>query len=404
MQQGHGTAPKRPTILQIIPALDTGGAELSTIEAAEAIVRAGGRALVATEGGRLAPRLAAAGGEMIVFPAGTKNPAAILWNARRLARIARDENIGLIHARSRAPAWSAFKAARRAGLPFVTTYHGAYSEKSRLKRAYNGVMARGDIVIANSRFTAGLIKSRYRTPEERIRVIYRGVSAEAFDPVRVGASRVMALSKRWGGADDARIVLHPARVTHWKGHLDLIAAADRLRDGPAGLVFIMAGDAQGRDGYVAQLEQQIAALGLESRVKLVGHCDDMPAAYASAHVTIVASTEPEAFGRAAAEAQAMGCPVISTDIGAPPETVLAEPRVSRGHATGWLVRPGDPDVLARTLGAALAMPPAERAALGGRARAHVLASFSIEAMQRATLAVYDELLGTGLVEGYEAAR
>ena len=156
--------PGAPTILQIIPRLDTGGAELSTIEITDAIVRGGGRALVATEGGRLASRITENGGEIVPFPAGTKNPIRILANARALERLIRMRGIDLVHARSRAPAWSALIAARRAGIPFITTYHGAYAEKGRLKRLYNSVMARAGVVIANSHYTAGLIRERYGTP------------------------------------------------------------------------------------------------------------------------------------------------------------------------------------------------------------------------------------------------
>src|SRR5512145_2915304 len=165
----------RPTILQVIPQLDAGGAELSVVEIAGAIARAGGRALVLAEPGRLAADVANAGGQVIPFPAATKNPVRLLANARRMARIAAREGVDLVHARSRAPAWSALIAARRLGVPFVTTYHGAYNETNALKRLYNSVMARGDVVIANSRFTAGLIAARYGTPAERVEVIHRGV-------------------------------------------------------------------------------------------------------------------------------------------------------------------------------------------------------------------------------------
>src|SRR5690606_40808728 len=161
---------------------------------------------------------------------------------------------------------------------------------------------------------------------------------------------------------------------------------------------ILAGDAQGRTDYVRDLEQQIAASGLSQRVRLVGHVEDMPAAYLAAHVAVVASTEPEAFGRAAAEAEAMCCPVIATDIGATPETVRAEPRVAAEEITGWLVPPGDAEALAQQIRAALSLSNAERAAIGRRARHHVCRSFSLSAMQSATLRVYDNLLGTQLSE------
>lgn len=387
-----------PTILQIIPRLDTGGAELSTIEITQAIVRAGGTALVATEGGRMAARITEAGGELVPFAAGSKNPAVILANAGRLRRLVAERDVALLHARSRAPAWSAFLAARRAGVPLVTTYHGAYAERGRLKRLYNSVMARADVVIANSEYTADLVRQRYATPADRIRVIHRGVDLARFDPQRIEPARIAALRERWGIAAASRIVLQAARLTGWKGQRVLVEAAGHLvRSGMlADAVVVLAGDAQGRDGYAADIARDIARLGLGDRVRIVGHVDDIAAAYAAAHLTVVASTEPEAFGRAAAEAEAMGCPVVATDIGAPRETVLAAPRVPAGEATGWLVAPGDAAALADCLAAALALAPADRMAMGTRARAHVARNFTLAAMRRATLEVYDRLLGTDL--------
>lgn len=395
-------AEKRPTILQIIPELDTGGAELSTVEIAAAIVEAGGRALVLSEGGRLAPRIAEAGGEFIPFPAATKNPAHILWNARVMCRMIADEGVDLVHARSRAPAWSAKLAARRAGVPFVTTFHGAYNERTRLKRAYNAVMAAGDIVIANSHYTKRLIEKRYNTPPDRIRVIYRGVDGAMFDPSAVPEARKAALRKAWGARPATRIILQPARLTAWKGQSTVIAAAHILeKEGRLGdSLIVLAGDAQGRDAYRERLESEIAAAGLGGKVILPGHVDDMPAALAAAHLALVASVEPEAFGRVATEAQAMGCPVIATDIGAPPETVAAPPGVEAAQRTGWLVAPGDADALADAMAAALALPENTRSALGARARARVLALFSLDGMRRDTLDVYDRLLGTRLATAY----
>ena len=391
-------AVKRPTILQIIPRLDTGGAERTAVEIASAIVTAGGRALVLTEGGRMAAQVAEAGGELVPFPAGTKNPIGLYRNARRLTRLIEEEGVDLVHARSRAPAWSALLAARTAQRPFVTTYHGAYAESGRLKRFYNSVMARGDAVIANSHYTAELIRTRYGTPPDRIRVVYRGIDEGAFNPQFVSPARIAALRERWRVAADERVILHAARLTGWKGQSIVIAAAAELnrRNLLGTAVIILAGDAQGRTSYVQSLEQQITRLELSDRVRLVGHIDDIPAAFLAAHVAVVASTEPEAFGRAAAEAQAMGCPVIATAIGAPPETVRAEPSVPPEETTGWLVPPGDAAALADRIHTAMALTADERRAIAGRARAHVLRNFSLADMKDATLAVYDQLIGTGL--------
>ena len=393
-------AATRPTILQIIPELDTGGAELSAIEIAQAIVATGGRALVLSEGGRLADDLAAAGGELMPFPAATKNPVRIVRNGYEIARLIRREKVDLIHARSRAPAWSALIAARRTGIPFVTTYHGAYSETNALKKLYNSVMARADLIIANSRYTAGLVASRYKTPADKLRVVHRGVEPSRFDPASIAPHRIEALRASWGIGPDVPVILHAARLTSWKGQ-EVVIEATRLlaEDGKLGsAVVIMAGDAQGRDVYRDALLEQIAEAGLDGRVRLVGHVTDMPAALAASHLALVASTEPEAFGRTATEAQVMGCPVIATAIGAPPETVLSCPHVSRDAATGWLVPPDDPRALARAMAEALALSSGERRAMGIRARAHVVSAFSLDAMKQQTLAVYDELLNTHLVE------
>lgn len=393
------------TILQIIPRLDTGGAELATVEIARAVVAAGGRALVLTEGGRLIDDVLRGGGEVIRFPAASKNPLRMLANVGALARFIRAEQVDLVHARSRAPAWTSYLAARRTGRAFVTTYHGAYGSRGRLKTFYNSVMARGDLVIANSRYTAELIRARHGTPEPRLRVIPRGVDLERFDPDRVEPARIAALRQAWGVQPEQRLVLHAARLTAWKGQALVIDAAARLQadDLLGDTVIVFAGDAQGRTAYVADLERRIAGAGLQGKVRLVGHCDDMPAAFAAAYVTLVPSTQPEAFGRASAEAQAMGSPVIASDLGASPETVLAACEGTEG-GTGWLVPAGDARRLAEAIAGALSMPPSERAAMGRRCRARILATFSLEAMRRATLAVYDELLGTDLARRLPSPR
>jgi glycosyltransferase involved in cell wall biosynthesis len=389
-------AEKRPTILQIIPELDTGGAELSTIEIADAIERAGGRAIVLTEGGRLVQRLRDTGAEIQFFPAAVKNPARLWWNAHRIAEVVRRDGVDLLHARSRAPAWSTLAAARQTGVPFVTTYHGAYGERSPLKRLYNSVMARGDVVIANSHYTADLIRMRYGTPLNRLEVIYRGVDDRWFDKGKVAKDRVAALRAAWDVSPDQRIILNAARLTRWKGQTVLIEAVRLLNEqGRLGdAVVVLAGDAQGRGAYRKELEREIDRAGLGERIRIAGHVNDMPAAFLAAYVAVIASIEPEAFGRTAAEAQMMETPVIATDIGAPPETVLSAPRVGAGEATGWLVPPGDAGRLAEALSTALNLPPEARKGMGERARRHAAANFSLLGMKQQTLKVYDRLLGT----------
>lgn len=384
-----------PTIVQIIPDLDTGGAELSAIEIAGAISATGGRAIVLSRGGRMETDLTAAGGELVRFPAATKNPAKILANAFKIADLLKREGAAILHARSRAPAWSALIAARRVGLPFVTTYHGAYNEKGPFKRLYNSVMARADLIIANSQYTADLVHARYGTPFSRIRVIHRGTDMERFDPAKIAAERVEALRQSWGLKPGEKAILHPARLTSWKGQATVIAAAERLKHQGAldGVVFILAGDAQGREAYLEGLKAQIEAAGLHGTVRLVGHVSDMPAAFAASSGALVASIEPEAFGRTATEAQAMGCPVIATAIGAPPETVKS----------GWLVRPADPLDLAEKLRILLSQGAEEASAFAAAGRAHVEANFSLKAMKTKTLEVYDELISAGLAEAFRSS-
>lgn len=381
------------TILQIIPELEAGGAERTAVDIAKGLTDAGARALVATEGGRLVAELQAKGGVWLPFPAASKNPVAMLFNIRKLARLCKQEGVELIHARSRAPAWVALGAARLLKLPFVTTYHGSYNSRSAVKTLYNSVMARGDVVIANSHYTAGLIQAKHPVAGDRVRVVNRGTNFSAFAPAAVGAERVQALRKAWSVEPHQRIVLLPGRLTNWKGQRVLIEAARLMRDGgDTDTAFILAGDAQGRDGYVRELDALIAKAGLEGRVKRVGHCTDMPAAMLSAAVVAVPSTDPEAFGRVAVEAQAMGTPVVVSDLGAVPETVLAPPQTAPSERTGWHVPPGDAAALAAGLNEALALRPSARDALARRARVHVERHFSLEAMVAETLDVYCALL------------
>jgi glycosyltransferase involved in cell wall biosynthesis len=389
------------SILQVVPRLDTGGSELATVEIAEALSRAGASALVATEGGRMATAVTEAGGEIISLPLASKNPFTILANARRLTRLIEQRGVSLVHARSRAPAWSAFIASRSTGRPFVTTFHGAYGNPGPFKNFYNSVMARGDRVIANSRYTASLIAERHHVPEDRIRIIYRGIDPAKFDPLTIRNEQVARLRQEWGVRAGQKIVLQAARLTGLKGHRHTIEAAAALaREGALDdAVIIFAGDAPGKEAYRQELIALIARHGLGDKVRLVGHCQEMPAAFLAAHVAIMPSLVPETFGRASIEAQAMGCPVIVSDIGALPETIVS-PEQDKTQFTGWLVPPNDAAALADRLRAALILSPEQRKALGARASLRARAEFALAGMQRKTLAVYDELLGSSLAEAF----
>jgi glycosyltransferase involved in cell wall biosynthesis len=365
------------TVLQVLPALVSGGVERGTLEIAEALVGAGWRALVASAGGPLVEPLERLGARHVALPLGRKSPPGIWRNAAALAGLVRAEKVGIVHARSRAPAWAALLAARRTGARLVTTYHGTYNEGWPGKRFYNSVMARGERVIAISDFIAEHLRARHGADPARLRVIPRGVDERRFDPAAVSPARVAALREAWNVPEGRPVVVLPGRLTRWKGQLVLLDAMASL---PGDAIALLVGEG----GLRRVLEARIGELGLGERVRLCGHAEDVPAALLLADVAVHASTDPEAFGRTVIEAQAMARPVIASDLGAPRETV-------EEGMTGWRVKPGDPAALAEAIARALALPAAERAAMGARARTAVLARYTTRAMQGATLAVYREL-------------
>lgn len=380
------------TILQIIPDLHSGGAERTTVDVAAALSEVGARCLVASRGGRMVSELQSKGGVWLPFPAATKNPFAMAFNSVRLARIIRDEGVDIVHARSRAPAWVAYYATRQTGARFVTTYHGAYAGGSSFKLQYNGIMAAGDLVIANSDFIARRIADLHPEASNRIVVIPRGADIRLFSPAAVDPKRVERVRASWGVMPHERVVLLPARLSQRKGHAVLIDAARQLIGaGLRDVRFVFVGDSHS-DALRRAFEEQIAKAGLEGVVINAGHCEDMPAAYLAAAVAVAPSTEPEAFGRVAIEAQAMGVPVIVSDHGASMEIVLSPPEKTPGESTGWRIPPSDAVALGRTIREALDLGASAREELTLRARKHVQENFSLEGMCRATLAVYESLL------------
>jgi glycosyltransferase involved in cell wall biosynthesis len=377
--------PEGFTLLQVTPALEAGGVEQATLDLAAAVVRAGRRSLVATRGGRMESALEASGTQLVRLPSHSRNPLVMAANAARLAGIIRREKVSLVHVRSRAPAFSALSAARATGVPMVATYHGIYKANSGLKRWYNAIMTRGDVVIANSRYTAAHIAAEHGLAPGKIALVPEGVDTALFDRARVSPQRLAAVSAAWGISQRERrsIALLPARMSPLKGHGLIIEALAGLA-AREGMLLIMAG-AGGRSEYLLGLDAAAAVAGLGEQVRRVGPCDDMPAAYAAADLALAPSVAPESFGRTVVEAGAMGVPVIASAFGGPAETI------SDG-VTGWLAAPGDAAAWGRALEGFLATDEEARAAMGRAARERVQCLYSLTAMCESTFEVYRRVL------------
>lgn len=372
---------RKPSVLQVLPRLVTGGVERGTVDIAAALVAAGWEAIVASAGGPMVRELERAGAKHVELPLASKNPFVIRANVDRLVALIRRMNVDIVHARSRAPAWSARFAAHRAGRHFVTTFHNAYGMGSTLKRRYNAVMATGERVIAISDFVAQHAASVYGVPSERLRLIPRGVDLNRFNPDRVTPERLVTLIKAWRLPDGAPIVLLPGRLTRWKGQLVLIEAMKLLDRSDVHAVILGSGNAR----YRRELEAAVARSPVAARFRFVDDCSDIAAAYMLADVVVSASTSPEGFGRTIVEAQAMGRPVIATAHGGAQETVVE-------GETGFLVPPGDTAALATVLAQVLNQDGEARLAMARREIAHVHAHFSSALMAARTLAVYEELI------------
>jgi glycosyltransferase involved in cell wall biosynthesis len=299
----------------------------------------------------------------------------------------RRHGIEIIHARSRAPAWSGWLAARLAGVGFVTTYHGIYNARSAPKRFYNSIMARGDVVIANSHYTREHVLRSFKVAPERVVAIPRGVDLGVFDPASVKRDSVAALRASWGlRAEDKRcVIIAPARLTRWKGQLVLLEAAHLLTARrPDVAKFIIAGDAQGREAYRDEVLRAIAENQLRESVAVVGHIGQMAAALAASDIAVFPVIEPEAFGRGAVEAQAMGVPVIASSLGGFTETVA--------DGVGVLAPPGDAQALASALERLIDIGPEKRAEMGRAGQSRVQSLYTKTALQQATLAVYRRVI------------
>lgn len=370
------------TVVQMLPGLSEGGVERGTLEMGAFLSRKGHRSIVVSEGGRLVPRLEAEGSIHLKWRAGAKNPISLAYLIP-LRRLMIREKVDILHLRSRMPAWIGYLAWK--SLPsrlrpiLVTTFHGFYSINP-----YSAIMAKGEKVIAISQTVSAHIQDKYGIPKDRITIIYRGFDKALFDPDLVSEKRISSLKERWSLSDPAGpLLMLPGRIAKWKGQDIFIKSLSRIKHLP--WTALCVGGYRSGQTYAEKLMALISRLELNDRVRLVGHCDDMPAALALSDVVVSASsTEPEAFGRVAVEAQAMGKPVVASAHGGSLETVLPE-------KTGWLVTPCDPVSMANALAQAISNE-AMRQTYGKNGINWVKENFTADKMCTETLALYDDLL------------
>jgi glycosyltransferase involved in cell wall biosynthesis len=375
----------KPTILQVLPRLQSGGVERGTIEITDAIAKEGWRALVASAGGPLIPNITHAGGEHITLPLDRKTYFAVRSNAHKLYDLITARKVSLIHARSRAPAWAAYYAAKWAKIPLVTTFHGVYGHGSYFKKRYNRVMVSGERVIAVSQYVYNHILTEYKVDPSKVRLIQRGVDLKTFNPEKVIPDRLIQLTKAWRLPEEApQIIFCPARITRIKGLNILIEALARIKEEE--FLCIIAGADTGHEAYRIELENLIRARGLEGKVRLADHTTFMNEAYTMSDLVVVPSIVPEAFGRTAIEAQAMGKLVIATDHGGVRETVLS-------NETGYLVPPGDAEMMAEAIRYALQRDTETKDAMAQFAKTHIRKYFTADMMKRKTIELYREVLG-----------
>jgi glycosyltransferase involved in cell wall biosynthesis len=388
-------APRAPiTVLIVVPSLDTGAADAGALGLTRVLTAAGHRAIVASRAGRLVADVTAAGGEFVPLDLASNNPAVMLRNAAALVRIARERNCDAIHALGRGAAWSAWLAARLRGIPFVTSWYKGFRDQNIFKHAYNGIMARGDRVVALSEQIAQLVHDRYGTPWQRISVVPTSIDFERFDPASVSPERVEAMRAAWGVKPDTKVILITGRILRRKGHHVVVRAARRLKDmGMKDFLCVFVGEDRGHTRYTGELWDLVLATGTIDVIRMAAPVYDMPAAYAVASVVVSAAVQPEGLQRAILEAQAMSRPVIVSDLGAGPEVVLTPPAVPESRITGLRFAAGDDAALAATLLRLFAMPEAARRAIGQRGQDWVRGHFNAALVAEQTLRLYAEIAG-----------
>lgn len=375
---------KKPVVLQVLPEMNQGGVEIGTIEIASALQEKGIKNFVASAGGRLEYNLDKLKVPHFNLPLKTKNPFKMWLNYRRLVKIIKENGINIVHARSRAPAWSAYWAAKKTGAEFLTTFHGTYGLGPKgIKKFYNRVMTYGDLVIAVSNHIKQHILKNYKCDEKKIRMIHRCVNMEKFDVNKMTAERMIKLMEEFHLPEDKPIILLIGRLTRWKGQMLMIDALEKIKDKDYFCVFV--GDDQGRDYYTKELKDAISAKGLDGKFAFIRHVTDVPAMMMISDVVVSASLDPEAFGRIAAEGEAMGRIVIASNIGGSLENI-------KDGVTGRLFESGNADSLAEALLWALNLSTEEREKIGAAAIEYVKQNFTKEIMCNKTIAVYEELV------------
>lgn len=379
--------------MQIVPTLQSGGVERGTIDIAKSLQREGFEPIVVSSGGIMVYQLKEAGIRHYELNVKTKNPLTIFCNINKLARLMRENHVDIVHVRSRAPMISAFYACKKVGAKLVSTVHGSYStdlfgwKNFPPKIAYNSMMLKADRIIAVSDFIREHLLQNYTEHTEfdfadKITVIKRGADLNYFNAEKVSKSRIIDLSTKWAIPEDKKIILFPARFTAWKGHEFLIDALAKVRND---FFCLMVGSDHGHEGFRRKVEARIVKSGLSGKVKVVGICKDMPAAYVISHLVVSASLRPEAFGRIAIESQSASRVIVATNVGGSLETVI-------DGKTGFLVNVDDDDAMAKSIDKVLEMSKAEVDEMGAKARKNIEDHFSNEAMCAKTIAVYKSLL------------
>jgi glycosyltransferase involved in cell wall biosynthesis len=384
------------TILQIVPVLREEPHAYAAVDTARTLLQADARAIVAGDGGPLVGELRAFGGEWVPMASETANPLTLRRNTRTIAEMVTTERVDIVHALTPSAAWSALMA--RGKLPFrlVTSFGDRLDAPNWFMRKYASALAKGDRIIAPSSFIAHAMIERYRIPPHRIVVIPRRVDTAAFSPAAVHPDRIAQMRRAWGVLPGFRIVLVPGRLAPWNGQIGVVDAARLLvGNGRRNVAFVFVGDDRSEPDYRKAILRRAREHNIETLVRIAGPAHDMPTALAAADVVAVPALKPPLTGHAAAQAQAMGRPVVVNAIGVLPENVLAPPRMAEPLRTGWVVRPGHAGELARGISHALALDPKSYEAMGARARQFAEFMFSPQNVAAGVRGLYTALLQRG---------